>query len=325
MAYDENSIKNDKITLLEGRFAENQSEIVISKGIRVEPYIGKKIDITINGKTNTYEVVGIAQNLPNEQGDLSLQFITGAITCFDETKLDECSSVNVAIITKKINKIYDTTNNLVDKLNLYETQEEKETNLVYNINLLRYSLVKLQNYKEPMIKSTDNIGAEEFEGDLTKIVASTFTVIAVSSIIVIYTSFKITYSSRIKELGMLTSIGMDRKQRRKMLLKEALIIGTVGIAFGLVIGIIISLFMTKIIEIIIQNIGEGISGWKILINSNIKFSTVIPFKAIAITTILTYIITIISSLFPMRKLNKISPIEAIRSTKNDDINKKRKS
>ncbi len=323
MAYDENSIKNDKITLLEGRFAENQSEIVISKGIRVEPYIGKKIDITINGKTNTYEVVGIAQSLPNTKGDLSMQFITGAITCFDENKLDESSPVNVAIITKKINKIYDTTNELVDKLKLYETQEEKEANLVYNINLLRYSLVKLQNYEEPIIKYSKDVGAEEFGGDLTKIVAGTFAVIAVTSTIVIYTSFKITYSTRIKELGMLTSIGMNKKQRRKMLFKEALIIGTIGIVLGIVIGIIISLCITQVLDIIAKNIGENTMGEKILINSNIKFSLVIPFKAIAITTILTYIITIISSLFPMRKLNKVSPIEAIRSTRNDDINKKR--
>ena len=105
MAFDENSIRNNKISLLEGRFAENQSEIVISKGISIEPYIGKKIDITIDGKTNTYEIVGIAQNLPNDHGDFSMQFITGAITYFDETKLDEDSPVNVSILTKKINKI----------------------------------------------------------------------------------------------------------------------------------------------------------------------------------------------------------------------------
>ncbi len=47
----------------------------------------------------------------------------------------------------------------------------------------------------------------------------------------------------------------------------------------------------------------------------------IPFLIIVISIILAYIVTIISSLIPIRKLNKISPIEAIKDTKNVKIKK----
>ncbi|MCI8965890.1 MAG: hypothetical protein HFJ43_06085, partial [Clostridia bacterium] len=49
---------------------------------------------------------------------------------------------------------------------------------------------------------------------------------------------------------------------------------------------------------------------------------VFPVLPILIGILITYIITIISSLMPMRKINKISPIDAIRHTNEEDIKQK---
>ena len=54
-------------------------------------------------------------------------------------------------------------------------------------------------------------------------------VISFAAIVVIYTTFKMSYGERIRELGILSSLGMNKKQRRNMLLKESFIIGTIGI------------------------------------------------------------------------------------------------
>ena len=118
---------------------------------------------------------------------------------------------------------------------------------------------------------------------------------------------------------------MNKKQKKNMLLKEGLIIATVGIIIGIAVGLVISLFMTNILNVLSKNIDNdlNISGDKFLYDSRIDFKMVVPLMAIIFTTVFTYIITIISSLLPIRKLNKISPIEAIRSTSNDDIKGKK--
>ena len=208
IAYDKNSEKNNKLELIEGRMPNNTSEIVLSKQYYFQEInLGEEFELTINGNKKKYTVVGIAKKLVNDvSGGFSFKTIAGAITYCDEAKLNENSIVDVAIKTKNINKIYETTNNLSSNLNLYKTSEEKENNLVYNKNLLRYSLVKVQNEKEEVIRYTGDVNAEEFGEDLTKIVIITMSVIGITAIIVIYTSFKITYSGRVKELGMLTSI-----------------------------------------------------------------------------------------------------------------------
>ena len=208
IAYDKNSEKNNKLELIEGRMPNNTSEIVLSKQYYFQEInLGEEFELTINGNKKKYTVVGIAKKLVNDvSGGFSFKTIAGAITYCDEAKLNENSIVDVAIKTKNINKIYETTNNLSSNLNLYKTSEEKENNLVYNKNLLRYSLVKVQNEKEEGIRYVVDVNAEKFGNDLTKIVILTMSVIGITATIVIYTSFKITYSERVKELGMLTSI-----------------------------------------------------------------------------------------------------------------------
>ena len=328
VSLDDNAVKNNRVKLTEGRMPKNTSEIVLSKQYfsNNDLYLGQELELTINGNKKKYTLVGFTETLVNDDsGGFTFQITVGAITYYDEASLDANSIVDVAIKTKNINKIYETTNNLADRLKLYETQEEKENNIVYNNKLLRYSLVELQDNK-PKSHYADDILADEFEGKLNKIVIATISAVAITSIVVIYTSFKIAYSGRVKELGMLTSIGMDKKQKKNMLLKEAIIIGTIGIILGLIIGIILSLFVTKIFNILLSNMtttSVRTLTEAFLIDSEVSLYMVIPFKTIILTVVLTYIITVISASLPIRKLNKISPIQAIRSTENDDIKRKK--
>ena len=46
---------------------------------------------------------------------------------------------------------------------------------------------------------------------------------------------------------------MNNKQKRNMLLKEGLALGTIGIIIGLLLGTGIALFLIRIISIIIKN------------------------------------------------------------------------
>ncbi len=332
IALDENAKKNDHIELMSGRWPNNTHEIVIgawipSEGIFLEDenstdYMGKKITITIDGKKEVYEIVGRARNLRNSSGGFSAVWIIPALTYFDEDSFTEDTNVDVSILTNNIQKIYETTNGLAKNLNLYKTEEEKNTNLKYYTNLLHYELVKVPETKEkPLLINAGDENTKEFAGDLRNIVIVLIVIISSASIIVIYTTFKMTYRERIKELGILSSIGMDKKQKKKLLLKEALIITTIAIIIGIVIGSIISFVEIKYLSILASKTTE-VQGAKILFDPNVEMYMVFPIVPIFAGILLTYIIAIISSLIPMRKINKISPIEAIRHTNESDIKQK---
>lgn len=331
-SFNENAIKNNHIELLTGRMPKNTHEIVIggmipSEGIMgiTEEYqenLGKKIEITINGKKEEYEIVGTAKNLPNDSGGFSVLWSIPAFTYFDENNFTDDAHVDVSILTKNIQKIYETTNGLAETLNLYKTEEEKKTNLTYYTRLLYYELVDVQKIQEePNIKYVLDTNAEEFAGDLKNIVIALISIISFASIIVIYTTFKMTYRERIKELGMLSSIGMDKKQKERLLLKEALILATIGIIIGCLFGSVISFIGIKYLSTLASET-TFVHGAKIFFDSNVKMYMVFPLLPIFVGILITYIITIISSLMPMRKINKISPIEAIRHTNEKDIKQK---
>lgn len=170
--YDENSIKNNNVNLIEGRFPKNKNEIVVSSAYpNDEIYVGNDIELTINGRKDTYKIVGMAKNLTNDiNSGLEFKVTLGALTYFDETEIQDDDLVNVAILTEDIKRIYETTENLANRLKLYSAIEEQNINLKYNNQLLDYSFVNTQGHKVITgIPNIEDINAEEFKSDITKI------------------------------------------------------------------------------------------------------------------------------------------------------------
>ncbi len=149
LGFDENSIKNCHIELEEGRFPENDKEILLSSNTVHELKIQDKITLTLNGENKTYDVVGIMKEEPisKDRGFLS-EIILDGVTYFDEKAIQDDDIVNVSIITNNIKDIYKTTEDLCQKLNLYKTEEEKQANLSYYDELLNYSLVEKLGQEE---------------------------------------------------------------------------------------------------------------------------------------------------------------------------------
>ena len=101
------------------------------------------------------------------------------------------------------------------------------------------------------MKMITEANSEEFSTDLIKIVGIILCIIVIISVILIYTTFSITYNERTKEIGILESIGMNRKQIKNMLIKENSILATIGIVIGELLGIGFMYFIIKIINILI--------------------------------------------------------------------------
>lgn len=62
-------------------------------------------------------------------------------------------------------------------------------------------------------------------------------VIVAASVSLIYNAFSISVAERTRQFGLLASVGASKRQLRRMVLFEALLIGAVGVPLGLAVGV----------------------------------------------------------------------------------------
>lgn len=149
-------------------------------------------------------------------------------------------------------------------------------------------------------------------------------IISISSIVVIYTTFKMSYWDRIKDFGTLTSLGMDRKQMNKMLKTEAKILGGISLPVGISLGILISNIIITIVKVLIsKTLNDNFA--IITINKNVELNLQFPFIIILLNVLVVYMIIFISSKLPIKKIENSSPIEVIQNTISSNIKRKQVS
>ena len=145
--------------------------------------------------------------------------------------------------------------------------------------------------------------------------AVVISIIIISSVFVIGNSFAISITERTRQYGMLSSIGATKKQIRKNVLFEGLILGIIAIPLGILLGIMVNGILALILNVLIKNIYE-----------EINFIYSVPVMAIIASIILSSVTIYLSCLSSARKASRVSPIDAIRSSEDIKIkNKKIKS
>lgn len=133
-----------------------------------------------------------------------------------------------------------------------------------------------------------------------------------SGYLIIYNIFDLNIVSDMKEYGLLKSIGTTGKQIRKMMNYRTKHICLVAIPIGLVIGCGIGGWMLPMIGKFINTVGAN----KGKVHMNIWI--------ILFTALFAYLTVTISSRRPVRKVSKITPVEATRFLGNLDKNGKPK-
>ncbi len=113
---------------------------------------------------------------------------------------------------------------------------------------------------------------------------------------------------RVKELGMLMAIGMNKKKVFFMIMTESVFLTITGAIAGLVFSSII-LAITSHTGI---NLSMYAEGFEALGYSSIVYPKVSVFEYISII-ILVVITGIVSSIWPARKALKLNPVEALRT------------
>lgn len=244
-------------------------------------------------KDETFKVVGILHdNEPTERGAI----IRG---------MSDLSSKNL-IAYGKLKHItpfsYIKMNGIFDKFGF--TKKNRVFNVGENAGLLNSRLAfSIDKDNLPQVLK------------LTAIGIVVFAVIFVSSFAMIYNSFALSVGEQIKYLGMLSSVGATRKQKKKTLYFEGAVLGGIGIILGIALGLLAAFISQSAMNAKIASIMEGY-------NNNIKYSTHISWWVLCLIVILAALTVFVSIISPVQKAARITAIDAIRKT--DEIKRKGK-
>src|SRR5690625_4823288 len=124
------------------------------------------------------------------------------------------------------------------------------------------------------------------------------TVIVVGSVSLIYNAFAISVSERSQYLGMLSSIGATKKQKRNSILFEGAVIGLISIPFGLLGGIGGIAVTLTVIHSISQQFDE--------------FQTDLTVHVTPLAVVVATVISILMIFYTSRRVKKINIIEALK-------------
>lgn len=277
------------IILQEGELPKNENELVISEDFRNEYrtdiQVGDTLKLAVNGAEKEYTVSGIsgmsAVEFYDENGKLGCSLFTVPKHEIDGENTD------IALLMKNPKDTFAFQKMLNKEVGLQECRT--------NDALLTF---------QGAIKNADALMTLKI---LAGIVIG---IILLTSVFVIKNSFDISITERLKQYGMLASIGATSKQIRKNVLFEGGILGIIAIPLGVLFGIgAIWCTIYVVMEIL-----KGTS-----FNGEIELKLYVSVEAILIAVVVAIFMIYISSLIPAKKAKKVSPMEAIRETKDTKL------
>lgn len=349
MATDEAGFEKGCFNLIEGRMAKNEDEIVIPRHLRTNGRIDIKVgdEITLDiGKrydsntesvisencayeheaetltdtvTKRYKVVGIMERPGYGMEDHSAAgytFVTysNELAAIDngtksevneaDTTLTVCSRYtqkalrNKDAVTADIigvdEKLFEKANDSSVEMSAEESDRyfKEMENAKYDIYINRY----LISYE--CVFPIDGTFKALFT--VATVVAL---IIILTSVYCIKNSFNISITEKIRQYGMLASVGATRRQIKSSVKTEAAMLGVVGIPVGTMSGILASLILVKVVNALS-------AGW---LNVALSFHTSLP--ALILAVILSIATIYFSATGSARRAAKVTPLEAIRNTK----------
>lgn len=349
MATDEAGFERGCFKLIEGRMAKNEDEIVIPRHLKTNGRIdikvgdeitldvGKRYDSNTEGVisensayeneaetltdtvTKHYKVVGIMERPGYGMEDYSAAgytFVTYSdeLAAIDNGTKSEASEADTTLTvysryTKKALRNKDAVT--ADIIGVDEKLFAKANNSSVEMSAEESDrfLKEMENAKYDIYMNGYLISYEcvfPIDGSFKAL----FTVATVVALIIILTSvyciknsFNISITEKIRQYGMLASVGATRRQIKSSVKTEAAMLGVVGIPVGTMSGILASLILVKVVNALS-------AGW---LNFALSFHTSLP--ALILAVILSIATIYFSATGSARRAAKVTPLEAIRNTK----------
>ena len=234
-------------------------------------------------QTMTFTVVGIMES-PTFEKSWGAGF--GVLGYLDTALLKSDDTVNVYLtVSHPDRSMFKTVPALAQQAGAATDQVQ------YNNDLLRYS----------GILKDDNV--YDF---IIGFAAVIIIIIMVASISLIYNAFAISVSERTRQLGLLSSVGATKRQKRASVYFEGLFIGSIGIPVGILAGLGGMAVTLAAIQPLMANFFN--------VNSGLTLSLVVIPIALIADAVLSAVTIFISVWIPARRASRITPIDAIRQT-----------
>lgn len=328
-AMDENGMKAAGVDLVEGRLPQNDHEIIVSKHIwtnggvsykigdklslglgerlsegkplrQDNPFISEEEELQVNQQVE-YTIVGLMKR-PNRHiepmlapGYTMITFLSDKDTLSHMNIYAKYTGSAIQNRDKVTASILDVSEEIYNRYNRGDidrdvrTQMEKiASSYVCNIWLLKWELLLFSDSTKSMLYGIAGIA---------------ILIVIFTSVFCIRNSFVISLTEKMKLYGMMSSIGATKKQRRRLVHGEALLLGCIGIPLGIICGTLAAYIVVKCIgNLMITVLG-------------VELVYVFSVPAVIAGIILAAFTLYFSAGKAAREAAKISPIVAIRGNK----------
>ena len=164
------------------------------------------------------------------------------------------------------------------------------------------------NYFEVVTwKSTHGTLFEAIKFEKILIGLMLFLIIGVASILVLSTII-MTVKSKEREIGILKTIGANNSQLVKIFLFQGILVSSIGIFFGLILGLVVTVNLDSLVALL-----ETINNRGML---DAYFINYFPYHfdvyQIVWICFISFIFSLLSSLLPAMRVNRLDPIEILR-------------
>ena len=252
-------------------------------------YVGDKINITTSDiKTSligsyptsvNFQIVGIYEL--RTEIDQTMTLVSHK-TAQKLKNIDLDETLSIRIKTDNLFQADDISKNLIENLN--------KDDLIFS-----------------SWKSTHGTLFEAIKFEKLLISLMLFLIVAVASILVLSTVI-MTVKSKEREIGILLTLGASSKQIILIFFTQGFIVSLIGIIFGVLLGFVLTLNLTNIItfleSILERNLLEAY-----FIN---YFPYHIDYKQILIICLISFGISLLSSLIPSLRAVKLNPVQILR-------------
>ena len=196
-------------------------------------------------------------------------------------------------------------------INLSETLSIRiKTNNLFEADNISKNLINNLNRNDLVFSSWEDTHGTLFEAiKFEKLLISLmlFLIVAVASILVLSTVI-MTVKSKEREIGILLTLGASSKQIILIFITQGLIVSLIGIIFGVLLGFLITLNLNNII-FLIESILERNLLEAYFIN---YFPYYIDYSQIIFICVISFLISLISSLVPSFRAVKLNPVQILR-------------
>ena len=349
-AFTNDALENLSIKLIDGRLPKDENEIVIPNHLktngRIDLKIGDEITLDVGKRINeeqaelnqynpfikevkeeivetttkTYKIVGIierpAYNIENYEAPgytfityLDKERINGYVDVYAKfNKYGSKNYLNVAANILEVDEeifVKGYTHNFTEsEKKEYDKYAEELSKAKYQYNINGY-LIMLEN----------NPLNENATGGLGYAALIVCIIIVITSVFCIKNSFDISITEKIKQYGMLRSIGATKKQIKRNVYYEGTILGIIGIPLGIVLGLIASYILIIVSNIFLKEM--------LNVNTGLKLVLSISWFSIVVAIILGIITIYLSAIRSARKASIVSPINSIRNSADIKVKSKK--